>query len=960
MDSYSVQAVLSAIDKNFTRTMQGAKNTMSDLNGAAQSSKTSIMRIAAGVGVFKLVSKAVGAVTSQVGSAIHRFDTLNNYPKVMQNLGYSAEDASASIQKIQKGLKGLPSSTDQIAAAVQKIAPLTKNLDEATDITLALNNALLAGGKSMAIQNSAMEQYSQMLAAGKVDRQGWLSMLNAMPGQLEQVAKKILGASAGTEDLYNAMKKGTVSFEDFNNAVLALNKQGLPGLESFEQQAKDAIDGIETAISNLQTAITRGLAGSLSSLDTALENNGLPKLSTAINNLSGYIDICFGKINNFIGGLDNLQGMAKDAGIVIGGLFTAGGIAGLPKVAKLAKGKLDKLSVGMKNFGTTIKGYGPKAADMLSSISASFSKVGTNIENIKSPKWLTNIKSLMTEFAPELSTVKESLGKVGTAFGKVGKGAGTFVSKWGGALTGLGKIALKAIAPAALVGGILAGMGLLQQNFGDEIQGLIDTAINKGPEIITGLVNGITSRLPVLIQSGAQLLYQLAEAIKVNLPVIIRGAVEIIEGLVKGISENANTILDAGITIVGALLRSLLQAAPKLLKAGLELIKSLLSGLTNNSQIATEAKAILSTLVSTIISLATMLLEDGPEIIAQLIQGIVDALPTIITAGIEILLGLVNAITENLPTLLEATVQIIQALVQGIVDNLPTLLEGALEIVVAIGQAIIDNLPIILEAAVQIVQAVLEGIATLLTPILEKGKEIVLNIASGIASAASNAWSAITEVVTGIIGKIRDKLSEILAKGKEIVDKIASGIRNKISAGKEAIVSVWNAIKNKITSLISDALQWGKDIVTGIADGIRNAIGTVTSAVSNVASTISGYLHFSRPDKGPLHWYEKWMPDMMRGIANGITSNLYLVQNAANQVADIIAGAQAPFSGQMAYAVGGDVTYGLDVAALAARPIVVDNSILLDGREVAKGTTSYIQSEMNSREKLQSYIQGVK
>ena len=119
MDSYSVQAVLSAIDKNFTRTMQGAKNTMSDLNGAAQSSKTSIMRIAAGVGVFKLVSKAVGAVTSQVGSAIHRFDTLNNYPKVMQNLGYSAEDASASIQKIQKGLKGLPSSTDQIAAAVQ-------------------------------------------------------------------------------------------------------------------------------------------------------------------------------------------------------------------------------------------------------------------------------------------------------------------------------------------------------------------------------------------------------------------------------------------------------------------------------------------------------------------------------------------------------------------------------------------------------------------------------------------------------------------------------------------------------------------------------------------------------------------------------------------------------------------------------------------------------------------------
>ena len=69
-------------------------------------------------------------------------------------------------------------------------------------------------------------------------------------------------------------------------------------------------------------------------------------------------------------------------------------------------------------------------------------------------------------------------------------------------------------------------------------------------------------------------------------------------------------------------------------------------------------------------------------------------------------------------------------------------------------------------------------------------------------------------------------------------------------------------------------------MITGFVRGITDSIGGVISAVSNVASAVTSYLHFSRPDVGPLREYETWMPDFLSGIAKGITGNIYRVSGA--------------------------------------------------------------------------------
>ena len=243
------------------------ESALGDATSAAESSgKNTGGKFSAGFagavgGVMASVaSKAMDLISGSIDGAIARVDTLNNFPIIMENLGYSSEEAASAIEMMSDGLAGLPTSLDQMAGVAQKLAPLTGGLDEATELSLALNNAMLAGGKDTQTQANAMEQYTQMLAVGKVDMAAWRSMVSAMPGQMDQLSESLLGAGNKSMDLYSALQSGTIGFDEFNDAIVQLNQEGTGEFASFADQAIGATGGIGTTMANFQTSITRGLA----------------------------------------------------------------------------------------------------------------------------------------------------------------------------------------------------------------------------------------------------------------------------------------------------------------------------------------------------------------------------------------------------------------------------------------------------------------------------------------------------------------------------------------------------------------------------------------------------------------------------------------------------------------------------------------------------------------------------
>lgn len=223
--------------------------------------------IAAGTMISKGLSKVSSVISNSMNSAINRIDTINNFPRVMQAMGHSAEESTSSVNKISDALDGLPSTLDGVVSDVQKLAATMGNLDKgmvnATSVGLSLNDMFLAGGKGTEAASAAMEQYNQMLANGKVDMQSWRSMVNAAPGQMDQLSKSILGASANQADLYKAMQAGKVSFDQFNEAIVRLDKEGGEGFESFYNQAVAATDGIETQLQNIGASLNKIIAGAL-------------------------------------------------------------------------------------------------------------------------------------------------------------------------------------------------------------------------------------------------------------------------------------------------------------------------------------------------------------------------------------------------------------------------------------------------------------------------------------------------------------------------------------------------------------------------------------------------------------------------------------------------------------------------------------------------------------------------
>ena len=77
-------------------------------------------------------------------------------------------------------------------------------------------------------------------------------------------------------------------------------------------------------------------------------------------------------------------------------------------------------------------------------------------------------------------------------------------------------------------------------------------------------------------------------------------------------------------------------------------------------------------------------------------------------------------------------------------------------------------------------------------------------------------------------------------------------------------------------------------MIQGFINGIKNMIGGIGNAVSGIAGKIKSFLHFSRPDEGPLHDYETWMPDMIKGLAKSLNKNAPQLYNASKQLADDI------------------------------------------------------------------------
>ena len=157
------------------------------------------------------------------------------------------------------------------------------------------------------------------------------------------------------------------------------------------------------------------------------------------------------------------------------------------------------------------------------------------------------------------------------------------------------------------------------------------------------------------------------------------------------------------------------------------------------------------------------------------------------------------------------------------------------------------------------------------------------SVFAGLASTASGAVGSIGAALTGLVGAtgpVGIVIAAVAALGGTLLVAGADG-----DTLGEKLSNVFRGIGQTISNLVSSAFNWGRDLIQGMIDGIASMANTLFGWIGDIAQGIASFLHFSRPDKGPLREYEQWMPDMIAGMARGIRLNTGVLEGAAQDAA---------------------------------------------------------------------------
>lgn len=259
-------------------------------------------------------------------------------------------------------------------------------------------------------------------------------------------------------------------------------------------------------------------------------------------------------------------------------------------------------------------------------------------------------------------------------------------------------------------------------------------------------------------------------------------------------------------------------------------------------------------------TIVPQMMTTGAQMLQSLSAGLAQGIPNFLAQALPMLLQFTENLRANFSNIVDAGIDLLLNFVQGIANGLPTLIEYIPTIISNIAGLINDNAPKILQAGIQIIVTLVKGLI--------------------------NAIPTIIANIPQIIGAIVDTITAFnwINLGATVIKTLGNGLLSMANGLKGFMESTLSGAIDYLKSLPKQALQWGKDMISGFIDGIVGSVGGIVNAVKDVGSAIASYLHFSRPDVGPLRNYETWMPDMLTGMAQSIRANLYRITDAMDLV----------------------------------------------------------------------------
>ena len=858
----------------------GFEKGINSLTGTAKNAGTKIKSIITALGITKLISTAISTINNSIDGAVSRLDTLNNFPKVMSNLGIASEESSKAIDTLSKGLQGLPTKLDAGALAVQRFTSKNGDVNKSVDLFLAINNALLAGGASAEIQETALEQLSQAYAKGKPDMMEWRSIQTAMPAQLNQVAKAF---NMTSNELGEALRYGRISMDEFMQKVVELNKNGINGFKSFEEQAKNSVGGIKTSITNAKTAITRGVANIISSIDKALQKTELKGLGEVISKIGKIAENALKGVSNAISKIDlnSIIKRIKDIVIIYGTKLkniVTEIIRGMGKLWEIIiKNKNVVISlistvlalvVAYKAYQAVLKAI--QAINMLKSITSMLNPMGLLIAGI------TALTVAVGLSASAISNEKRSLGGLReeaeaqqTTWANLKKAREDSLSNSLAEITTTQKLADELRKITDENGKVKEGyenrakyiLGELNKALGTEYT-MNGNIINQYEDLKSNIDQLILSKKAEATLDAYKSEYQQA---------------------IKNEQEATKTLTELRKKYNDELTKSTKNAREEMEK------QRNLAYIGNQIKKQTELIGEYGHTIQNYEKLTSASVSGNAEEINKAVESMgvsydqaKNKVNTSLNEQISSQSNYVNLLNQSWQDAVKNNdiyqQQILETQIKTQNEELSNLAKSLASQTSTVDSLSQEQINAWSDLAGKSITAYNDGLSSLDSDTRKKVEDATgilvhetefPNGAKGLAYKATEGFK-LNFNPDGTISSKLDNTNSIL-----LMDK-------KVESGASALASSANRGFNDNV----DGKTWGSDLASNISGGMtsQKSKSGITGAASTVASWIGSFLHFTVPDKGPLSDFDKSMPDMIELMEEGINKNKSKVLNAVQSL----------------------------------------------------------------------------
>lgn len=586
-----------------------------------------------GLGKFGVIAGAVGGlVSSGIGMAVDAIGDLTG----------DIIEASDSADKFKSTLNfaGLDTGTiDALTASTQTYADQTVySISDIRNVTAQLaangvqgfdklaeaagNLNAVAGGNAQTFSSVGMV-LTQTAGAGKLTTENWNQLADAIPGASGKLQEAMLKNGAYTGNFREAMEKGEISADEFNQAIMDL------GMTDFAKEAATSTSTIEGAMGNLEASVV-GVGTTILDQFKGPLTSGISMLAQRISGLSGVF-----------------TGLVQTIGPILSQIGTTFQTAFQPVVGMVQSQLLPALKPlmsALQNIGNAIMPAIQPIASGLATVASIIVQTMSVISTAVTPV-INNIASSIQTVLPALQPLMSALQNLGNAIMPIITAAiqtiapvlSTLVSYIGQTMS----VIATAVTPvinniAALIQAVLPVIQSAFQSWGSTIQGVINAVFPFIQTIVTSVMNVINAIITTVLAAINGDWSGVWEGIQNIVSSVWNGIQSIVSGAINAVSGVISSVL-SGISGIFSSVWNGIKGAVSSAWSGITSAVS--SGVSSMMNFIT---SIPSRIMGVFSGAGSWLLSAGRNIIQGLINGITNAIGGAISAVKNAVSGIID------------------------------------------------------------------------------------------------------------------------------------------------------------------------------------------------------------------------------------------------------------------------------------------------------------------------------